>query len=84
MKLLASNNYIVCRPYKLKEENNCLIVSNGNSDCFAQIFSCQPNTGFQEGEIIWYDKAFVRECSIAGEKFIAIDKSNVISTVKGV
>ena len=83
MELVAANTYIICKPYKLKEDNKSLIVNNGNTDCFAEVISCKTD-GYKKGVIIWYDKAFVRECTIAGEKFIAVDKANVISTVEGV
>ena len=83
MELVAANNYIICKPYKLKEDNKSLIVNNGNTDCFAEVISCKTD-GYEKGDIIWYDKAFARECTIAGEKFIAVDKANVISTVEGV
>lgn len=84
MELVAANTYIVCKPYKLKEENKNLIVNNASTDCFAEVISCGSDTGYKKGDIIWYDRAFARECTIAGEKFLAVDKANVISTVKGV
>lgn len=84
MRLVAANNYIICKPYKLKEENKNLIISNSNSDCFAEVHSCSSDAGCKKGDIIWYDRAFARECNISGEKFISIDKANVISIIKGV
>lgn len=84
MKLVSANNYIICKPYKLKEENKSIIVNNSSTDCFAEVISCQPDFGYKTGQIIWYDRAFARECIIAGEKFLSVDKSNIISIVTGV
>lgn len=83
MNLISQNSYLICKPYKLPEGNNGLLIGK-NSDCFAEVCFCKENSSYSKDNVIWYDKAFARECVISGETYIAIDEKNVIAIVGGV
>ena len=83
MDLISKNGYLVCKPYKLPEGSSGLLIGK-NSDCFAKVYSRKSDSSFKNGDVVWYDKTYSRECIIAGETYIAIDERNVIALLKEV
>lgn len=83
MDLISKNSYLICKPYKLPEGSNGLLIGK-NSDCFAKVHSCKSDSSFKNGDVVWYDKAYLRECVIASETYMAIDERNVIALLKEV
>lgn len=83
MDLLATSNYVICKPYSFPKEQGGLIVDN-NSDCFAEVIkSNATNIELAEGDIVWYDRADAIYCTIAGNKYIAFKGRSIISKIIG-
>lgn len=83
MDLLATSDYVICKPYSFSKNQSGLIVSN-NTDCFAKIVSIkQSDSELTNDDVIWYDLAGAIGCSINGEKYIAVKRDSVISRIEG-
>lgn len=82
MELVSKNDYVVCKEYTLKRDGSLLMLDNCNSDSFAKVYSSTESSSYSPGDIIWYDKNYMKKCKINGVEYIAIKEENVISVVK--
>nr|DAT84981.1 MAG TPA: 10 kDa chaperonin [Caudoviricetes sp.] len=87
MKLLAQNNYFICKPYELQNQSsNSLLIQNSNSDNMAQIIDLHEDiakvTPYYIGDIILYNKDNAEECVVNNEKYIVVELTDIYAIIK--
>lgn len=84
MKINADYDYIIAKPYKLKEENaNSLLIKNTDTDCLAEVISfgrCWDENIYKIGSVIIYDTDKVKKYTIDGEQYLIL--KDVVGFIK--
>lgn len=86
MKINADYDYIIAKPYKLKEENtNGLLIKNTDTDCLAKVISfgrCWGENIYKNkiGSIIIYDTDKAKKYTINGEQYLIL--KDIIGFIK--
>ena len=75
MKINADYDYIIAKPYKLKENTNSLLINNTDTDCLAKVLSfgrCWDNKIYKTNSIVVYDIDKAKKYTIDGEQCLIL------------
>lgn len=85
MKISGLNGFVICKPYDIEESNTSIIYKKEEMCAFAKVINCPDFLGLNINSIIWYDKRLpYYEMNQNGEKYIAINKKDIIAVVSEV
>lgn len=79
MTLIAKNEYIIGKAYKINAENNAIVVNNRDTNCLIKVVS---SFNYEWGDILLVDKNHTESYTIAGEEYIAVKNDYVIAQVQ--